>query len=140
MARPYSEDLRIRVVNVVENGHSARSTAKLFAVSPSSAIKWVQRWRREGGLAASPIRGHRPQILATQSDWLLGLVEEQPDLTLEEIRVKLHERGVNVSVGTLWNFYDRHGISFKKKQTRQRTGSRRRGRGACLVESASRAA
>jgi len=56
MARPCSEDLRIRLVKVVENGHSARSTAKLFAVSSSSAIKRVQRWRREGSLEHIPIR------------------------------------------------------------------------------------
>jgi transposase len=112
MARPYSEDLRVRLVKVVENGHSARSTAKLFAVSPSSAIKWVQRWRREGSLAASRVRGHRQPILAAHCDWLLGLTEVHPDLTREEIRAKLCERGIKVIVGTLWNFFDRHGISF----------------------------
>jgi len=140
MARPYSQDLRIRLVKVVENGQSARSTAKLFAVSPSSAIKWVQHWRREGSLAARSVRGHRRQVLAAHSNWLLELIEVQSDLTLEEIRARLCERGVRVSVGTVWNFYDRHGVTYKKKHARKRTGSRRRGRGARRLESPSRAA
>lgn len=140
MARPYSDDLRSRLVKVVEDGHSARSTAKLFAVSPSSAIKWVQRWRRDGSLAASPVRGHRGRILEAQAEWLLQLIETQPDLTLEEIRAQLENRGVTVSIGTVWNFYDRHDISFKKKRPRKRAGSRRRSCGARRVESSPRAA
>ena len=140
MARAYSDDLRGRLVKVVENGCSARSTAKLFAVSPSSAIKWVQRWRRDGSLAASPVRGHRRPILEAQAKWLLQLIETRPDLTLEEIRAQLEKRGVKVSIGTVWNFYDRHDISFKKKHPRERAGSRRRSRGARRVESSSSAA
>jgi transposase len=133
MAGPYLQDFRIRVVTVVENGHSARSAAKLFAVSPSSAIKWVQRWRREGSLAPRPARGHRRQTLATHSDWLLEVVELKSDLTLEKIRVELCNRGVNVSIGTVWNFYDRHGISFRKNRARKRTGLFRRDRGVVTI-------
>jgi hypothetical protein len=44
--------------------------------------------------------GHRSQILAMHSEWFLELIELQIDLTLEEIRAKLRERGVNVSVGS----------------------------------------
>ena len=60
------------------------------------------------------VRGHRRQILEAHAEWLLELVEGRPDLTLEEIRAGLRARGVNVCIGTVWNFYDRRGISFKK--------------------------
>ena len=127
MARPYSQDLRARLVRYVEGGVSARAAAKVFGVSESSAIKWMQRWRRQGSVAPDPVRGHRRQLLESQADWLLEAIEAKTDLTLEEIRAQLKKRGVHVSLWTVWSFYDRHDISFKKKPLRQRAGSTRRG-------------
>jgi transposase len=128
MARPYSQDLRIRLVRIVENGRSARGTAKLFSVSPSSAVKWTQRWRREGSIAPSKTRGHRRSLLEPHAEWILQLIEERPDLTLEEIRAALKTRGVSASIGTVWNFFDRRNISYKKKPARIRARPSRRGR------------
>src|SRR5438270_7933435 len=128
MSRAYSEDLRIRVVRHVEAGSSRRAAAKLFEVSPSIAVKWMQRWRTRKSIAPSCIRGHRRAALEPHADWLMRLVDERPDITLAEISAKLVESGVRVSLSTIWNFYDRRGFSFKKKRFRQRTGSSRRGR------------
>ena len=62
-----------------------------------------------------------PQPLATggETSWLLALITQQADLTLEEIRERLAERGVQVAVSSIWRFYDRHGISFKKDRARR---------------------
>ena len=114
MARAYSEDLRVRLVRLVESGTSARSAAKLFEVSASTAVKWMQRWRRERSVAPNPVRGHRRARLNGHSDWLLELIETKPDLTLEEIRMRLKKRGVRVSLWTVWSFYERQKMSFKK--------------------------
>ncbi len=140
MARAYSEDLRIRLVGVVDEGTSARSAAKLFRVSASTAVKWMQRWRREGSVAPHPVRGHRRALLDGYADWLLELVETKSDLTLEEIRARLRKRGVVVSLWTVWSFYERSQMSFKKNRVRQRAGSRRRGRRTRAVERQSKAA
>src|ERR1700682_4815540 len=140
MARAYSEDLRVRLVRLVESGASARSAAKLFKVSASTTIKWMQRWRREKSVAPNPVRGHRHRLLDGQADWLLELIETQHDLTLSEIRLRLKKRGVRVSLWTVWSFYERQKVSFKKNRVRQRAGSRRRGRGTRTVESQSSAA
>jgi transposase len=126
MARAYSQDLRVGLVRYVEGGVSARAAAKVFGVSESSAIKWMQRWRLQGSVAPDPVRGHRRQLLESHAAWLLEVIETKTDLTLEEIRTQLKKRGVYVSLWTVWSFYDRHDISFKKKRLRQRTGSRRR--------------
>lgn len=115
MARPYSEDLRIRLVGMVDSGRAARAAGRLFNVSASSAVKWVQRWRREKSVAPSKKRGHRRSVLEPVAEWLLQLVKSEADLTLEEIRVRLAKRGIRASVSMIWNFYDRHNISFKKK-------------------------
>jgi transposase len=63
MTRAYSSDLRERVIGAVAGGLSARSVAKVFAVSASSAIKWVQQWRIDGRTAPSAVRGHRRAVL-----------------------------------------------------------------------------
>ena len=140
MSRAYSEDLRIRLVRYVESGMSARSAGKLFRVSASTAVKWMQRWRLEKSVAPNPVRGHRRALLEGHADWLLALIEDKSDLTLEEIRARLKKRGVRVSLWTVWSFYDRQEISFKKNRLRQRAGSRRRGHRARGLERQSRAA
>jgi transposase len=127
MVRSYSADLRERVIGAIKSGVSARSAARAFSVSPSSAVKWGQRWRTTGQVIASAVRGHRRSPLVDHADWLLALIAEQPDLTLEEILERIGERGVSTSVTSLWRFFDGRGISFKKKPSRQRTASRRRG-------------
>jgi transposase len=119
--------LRIRVVRYVEGGASRRSAAKVFGVSPSIAVKWLQRWRLKKSIAPNPVRGHRRAVLEKHGDWLLDLVKEKSDITLAEISAKLARRGVRVSLSTIWSFYDRHDFSFKKKRLRQRAGSSRRG-------------
>ena len=129
MSAAYSEDLRIRLVRYVEGGASARAAGKLFGVSASTAVKWMQRWRLKKSVAPSPVRGHRRRLLDAHAAWLLEQVEVKGDITLAEIRSKLKKRGVRVSLGTVWSFYDRHDFSFKKKRLRQRTGSARRGGG-----------
>jgi transposase len=139
MSRAYSEDLRIRVVRYVEGGASRRSAAKLFGVSPSIAVKWLQRWRLKKSVAPSR-RGHRRAVLDQHTYWLMDLVKKKPDITLAEIATKLARRGVRVSLSTIWNFYDRHDFSFKKKHMRQRAGSSRRGSSPRALGSRTKAA
>lgn len=140
MTWAYSSDLRERVIGAVASGLSATSAAKVFSVSASSAIKWVRQWRLDGRTAPSRVRGHRRAVLDPHAALLLNLIGAQCDITLEEIRALLRERNIVVSVATVWSFYDRHGISFKKKRLRDRAGSARRGHGPLGLEGAPRAA
>jgi len=131
MTRPYSEDLRERVVRQVEAGNSVRRVAAMFAVSPSFVVKLTQAWRRRGTVAGQPQGGdRRSSAIERHQEWLLALVDETPDLTLVEIRDRLSERGLPAAISTIWRFFDRHGISFKKNRARGRTSPSGRGRGA----------
>ena len=48
--------------------------------------------------------------------YLLGLIEETVDITLDEMRARLaEERGVCAGYGTLWRFFERRGITVKKR-------------------------
>jgi transposase len=85
MARPYSLDLRDRVVGSVAGGRSCRAAAALFGVSVASVVKWSQHFRVSGSAAAKPMGGHRRRILLAERDWLLARIAEKADLTLRAV-------------------------------------------------------
>ena len=126
MARPYSDDLRERVVEAVESGASRREAADRFEIAPSSAIKWLQRWRESGSVAAKPTGGS-VSPLEEHATCLLALIAEQQDWTLEEVVEAMHKRRIAGSRTAVWRFLKRHAISFKKKPARGRTRARGRG-------------
>lgn len=120
MAKPYSMDLRERVVAaVLEGGMSARGAAARFGVSESSAIKWVRRHRQTGSVAPSKIGGYKPRLLAGDlRDWLLE--RAQRDFTLRGLVAELGERGIKVDYVQVWRFVHAEGLSFKKKRAARR--------------------
>ena len=120
----YSNDLRVRVMQVVENGMAARAAARQFVIGDATAIRWVKRWRETGSVEAKSIKGQSRSPLKRHEEWLLDLVRQEPDLTLEEIQRRLlDERQQKAGIGSVWRFFDRNGISFKKKRSRSRAGS-----------------
>jgi transposase len=123
MARPYSLDLRERVIAAVRSGQSCRSVAATFGVSVASVVKWSQRFRTTGSAAAKPMGGRRPWVLEAERCWLLGRVREEPEITMRSLAGELAERGIVVSHVSVWNILRRERQSFKKNRVRQRAGS-----------------
>ena len=123
-AMGYSNDLRVRVIRVVEGGVAARAAARQFVIGDATAIRWAKRWRETGSFEAKSNKGQSRSPLKKHEEWLLGLVRQEPDLTLEEIQRRLlEERQQKAGLGSVWRFFDRHGISFKKKRSGGRAGS-----------------
>src|SRR5580692_5426518 len=123
-AMGYSNDLRVRVIQVVEGGAAARAAARQFVIGDSTAIRWAKRWRETGSFEAKSNKGQSRSPLKKHEEWLLGLVRQEPDLTLEEIQRRLlDERQQKAGIGSIWRFFDRHGISFKKKHSGGRARS-----------------
>src|SRR5215469_15722909 len=83
MPKAYSADIRMRVIARVEGGASRREAAEQLDISPSAAVKWVKCFHETGSCAAKP-RGGSTSPLEVHAPWLLTLIEEQPDLTLDE--------------------------------------------------------
>jgi transposase len=113
----YSSDLRERVVHIVGEGTSRRGAAGVFKVSVSTAIRWTKRLATTGSCA--PLSGgggdHRSKALEQHRDWLLALVDEEPDATLAETQTRLSDpQGLRKSVSCLWRFFRRHDVTFKK--------------------------
>ena len=117
MPRAYSTDLRRRVIEAVETGASRREAAELFEIDPSSAVRWLQCWNDTGRCTPKPHRGS-VSPLEEFAEEILALVAEQPDLTLQETVVELGERRIRTSKSAVSRFFQRHEITFKKKNLR----------------------
>jgi transposase len=115
MPAPMSLDLRLRIVRTVERGGSIREAARRFAVSPSAAIKLMQRVRATGSAAPARFGGHRRRLLAPHESDLRRLVEATPDLTLAELQAQLERRcGVRAGLSTIHHALRRIGLRHKK--------------------------
>ena len=115
MPAPISLDLRMRIVDAVEEGSSIRGAARRFAVSPSAAIKLMQRVRTTGSAAPARYGGHRRPLLEPYEADLKSLVEATPDLTLAELQAELQRRfGIAAGLTTIHNTLRRLGLRHKK--------------------------
>ena len=125
MAKPYSMDLRERVVAAVEReGMSRHEAAARYGVAASSTIKWVRRFRDTGSVAPAQIGGYKPRTLRGEHrDWLLDRASR--DFTLRGLVAELAERGVKVDYRSVWEFVHAEGLSFKKKRAPCRAAPRK---------------
>jgi putative transposase len=115
-------DLRERVIAAVEGGQSCRAAAAMFGVGASTVVKWRQRQRETGEVAAKPRGGSKPRALKDFEDWLLERVAAEPHVTTRALAAELAEQGRRVSHVTVWNRLQREQLSHKKNRPRQRAG------------------
>ena len=122
MPKVLSQDLRERVVAAVEGGMSCRGAAARFGVSAASAIRWRQLALRHGTPAAKPQGGDRRSLkVEDHAAMILEALEQQPDMTLDELRSMLNGHGASFAISTLWRFFARHGITRKKRPPTRRS-------------------
>jgi len=117
MTRSYSDDLRIRVIEVISDGLSTRKAATRFGIGISTAGTWYRRYLETGEISARK-QGKPPgSKLDDHAGFVLGLIREQADISLEEIAEALRsKRRVSVCPSTVWYFLDKRGFSFKKNR------------------------
>ena len=118
MGKPYSQDLRERVIATVGSGTRVCAAARLFLVSVSYVSKVVGRRRATGETTARVGRAGRKPKLAAHDEALRARVAAYPDATLEELQTWLGaEREVEVSIGCLWNRLRFLGLPLKKSHS-----------------------
>jgi transposase len=113
-----SDDLRTRVVEaVVVDGLSRNAAAKLFKVSIASAVRWVKQFETTGDISSKPSGGDRRSgRVEAHHVYLMGLIRRRPDIPMLEIQERLIKNcGERFSVSVLWRFFDRHGVTYKKR-------------------------
>lgn len=99
MGKPYSLDLRERICAYVAEGNSARSSGRLFGVSAATAVRLAAKHREHGTAVPKPQGRPAGQFgkLSRYRDFLLEIVQAEPDITLKELACALAEtHGVEV--------------------------------------------
>lgn len=124
MARPYSLDLRERVVAALAAGDSCRKVGARFGLSVATVVRWGQRLRARGDVAPDKYGGHRRRLLEPHRDLVRDLIAAAPDRPVRELRDELAARGIVLCEDAVRRFLHAEGLSFKKKapSRRNRTG------------------
>lgn len=114
MPRPYSFDLRVRVLHALKNATRRRSEiAAQFQISPATLYLWQKQEKQEGRRAAKPHSGGPPARLDPAV--LASLVPEQSERTLAELAALYEQRtGERISISSVDRLLRRAGITRKK--------------------------
>src|SRR6202789_3740788 len=117
MAKPYSQDLRDRVIDAVERGKmSRRAAARRYEISESVAIKWLERVGRNGSRGPVGHGGHRGSKLIPPRAFLEAARAEKSDVARHALWDRLPaERGVKADTSMMSRFFRRIGVTVKKR-------------------------
>jgi transposase len=111
--KPYSMDLRERVLADCDAGMATPAVAQKYRVSASWVRRLKQRRRADGTTAPRAHRtGPRPSWEA-YADRLRQAIADDPDATLAELKARL---GLAVALSTLWRGVAALGLTVKKKR------------------------
>jgi transposase len=115
--RPFSQDLRQRIVETVTRGDGTiNQIAERFLVSVSFVTRLLQLYRSTGSVEPKPHGGGNPPVLTPEDlQRLRELIGKQPDATLEECRTHL---GASCSLMTISRALAQLGLPRKKKVPR----------------------
>jgi transposase len=121
--RPYSVDLRERIVQAVHDGACVRSVAQRFAVSAPTVSRYVAKYRNEASLQPKTAPGAKKRLSPDHLAALENAVQSTPDATLPERRLWLEkEQGLCVSVSTVHRALVELRYRYKKSVSGLRTG------------------
>jgi transposase len=123
MPKPYSQDLRDRVIDAVKGGEmSRRAAARRYEVSESVAIKWLERVERVGSREPAGHGGHRASKLTAHREFLEAARSKKSDITLQALCDRLlAERGVKADTSMMSRFFRRIGLTFKKRPSSRKS-------------------
>ena len=116
--RPYSQDLRDRVLAAVDGGLATRVVATRFSVRESWVRRLKQRRAATGEITPRPFGQGRVPFHRRQETAIRAAVAERPHRTLAELRTHL---GVRVQLSTLWSALQALGLSWKKSRSTRRS-------------------
>jgi transposase len=122
MAKPYSEDLRRRVIEAIDGGATIPEVVEQCGVSISSVVRFLKLHRDTGSVSAAKFGGYKEFMLAAHEELVRKLIEEQADITLAELKARLAKKNVLVGKSSISRFLIHLKLSFKKKSTGRRAG------------------
>ncbi|MGY5780767.1 IS630 family transposase [Rhizobium sp. LEGMi135b] len=115
MTRAFSDDLRSRVLAASRDGMSARSAAARFGIGISTAIAWIAS-ARHGQMTPAKQERRGGSRLDAHEDFIVGMIEEEKDITLNEMVLRLaEEKAVSIGRSALDVWLRKRGLDFQKK-------------------------
>jgi transposase len=119
MGKPYSDDLRERVVAAIEAGHTREEVAEMYNLALSTVGGYIRRKRETGSVSPDKFGGYKTFLLEPHTDLVKELVAEQPDVTLAELQARLEKAKVTVSLSGISRFLHHIKLTFKKRVSTQ---------------------
>jgi transposase len=117
MGKPLSNDLRLRLINSVDSGMSARAAGRKLDIAASTATGLVKKQRERGHLEPLPLGGRRQSVLEKEAVFIEDMVAAHPDWSEEEMAFHIRkECAISVHPTTFGRFVRKKGWRFKKKQ------------------------
>jgi transposase len=126
--KPYSKDLRMKVLAAVDRGMPRKEVARVFGVSEPTIRRYLRLRRETGDVEPKPVPGPPARKREALEQRLPAQVRLNPDLTLEEhCELFEEESGVEVSTATMSRAFERLGLPLKKSPFRLRSATRHKG-------------
>jgi transposase len=126
--KPYSKDLRMKVLAAVDRGTPREEVAEVFGVSVASIKRWLKRRRETGEVEPKPNPGPPPAKKGSSLEQALpSQLHTNPDFTLEEHRELFEETyGISVSTSSVSRAFERLGLPLKKRHSSPQSARSRR--------------
>jgi transposase len=117
MPKPYSEDLRRRVAEVVEAGNSVRAVALQYSVSPAFICRMHALWCETGAVQGKPFGGYRRSRMKPYEAVIRTHLANSPSMPLKELQSWLEqEQALSISISAIDKFI-RHKLGYRYKKT-----------------------
>ena len=127
--KPYSKDLRLRILAACDRGMPRKELSRIFGVSEPTIRRYLRLRRETGDVESRPVPGPPARKGEALEAALPGQVSRNPDLTLEEHRELFYdEHGTEVSTASVSRALKRLGLPLKKSPSPPQSARRPKGR------------
>lgn len=124
--RPYSKDLRLKILAACDRGMPRKEVSRVFGVSEPTIRRYLRLRRQTGGVDPRPVPGPPARKGEALEAALPSQVRRNPDLTLEEHgELFRDEHGLEVSAATVSRALKRLGLPLKKRPSRPKSATRK---------------
>jgi transposase len=126
--KPYSKDLRLRLLAAVDRGMPRKEVARVFGVSEPTIRRYLRLRRETGDVEPKPVPGPPARKCAALEAALPAQAQANPDLTLAE-HCELFEdvHGVKVSTATMSRAFEKLGLPLKKSPSLRPSATKKSG-------------
>jgi transposase len=113
--RPYSTDLRTRIVAALSEGQTSSQVAQRFGVSLPTVVRYRRLQRTQDSLAPKPLPGRKPSLNGDEQERLRQLFASRTDWTVRTLRDAWQQQaGKAVCFSGFHRWMQRLGLSYKK--------------------------